>query len=107
MTPLTLISCLRELAEPLLALSLAHLTPTTQHKLRNDMLTVNAYPTGCGGLVFVGAPRYRMPAEPDLARIFEAAEKAGIVWLKFDAEAAVIDGLPIFPDATPDDSACG
>ena len=31
-----------------------------------------------------------MPTEADLATIFEVAERAGIVWLKFDSEAAVI-----------------
>lgn len=101
MTPITVLACLRELAEPLVALSLAHLTPATRHKLRHDELTVNAYPTEFGGLIFVGAPGYRTPAEPDLARIFEAAERAGIVWLKFDSEAAVIDGLPVFTGVGP------
>ena len=101
MTPITVIGCLRELAEPLVALSLAHLTPATRDKLRNGQLTVNAYTTDFGGLIFVGAPGYRTPAEPDLARIFEAAERAGIVWLKFDSEAAVIDGLPLFTSVVP------
>ncbi|MFY9513773.1 MAG: hypothetical protein WAQ05_22660 [Rubrivivax sp.] len=93
---LNLISRLREQAEPLAALSLLHLTPATRQKLLDDELSVNAYPTAFGGLVFVGKPRYSLPAEPDLALIFEAAEQAGIVWLKFDREAAVIDGLPVF-----------
>jgi hypothetical protein len=31
-----------------------------------------------------------------LAAIFMVAEQAGIAWLKFDSEAAVIDGLPVF-----------
>ena len=106
MTPITVIASLRELAEPMVALSLAHLTPATRHKLRHDKLTVNAYPTAFGGLVFVGAPRYRAPAEPDLARIFEAAEQAGIVWLKFDTEAAIIDGLPVFTKPGPDAGTC-
>lgn len=93
---LNLIARLREQAEPLAALSLAHLTPATRQKLLDDELSVNAYPTACGGLVFVGAPRYSLPAETDLALIFEVAERAGIVWLKFDREAAVIDGLQVF-----------
>lgn len=103
MTPVNVVACLRELAEPLVALSVTHLTPATRHRLRHDKLTVNAYPTAFGGLVFVGAPRYRVPAEPDLARIFEAAEEAGIVWLKFDSEATVIDGLPVFTRADLDE----
>jgi hypothetical protein len=96
-----LIARLREQAEPLAALSLSHLTPATRQKLLDDELSVNAYPTAFGGLVFVGAPRYSLPTETDLALIFEAAEQAGIVWLKFDREAAVIDGLQVFKRAKP------
>lgn len=87
---------LHELAESLATLSLSHLTPTTRLKLQEDELSVNAYPAGCGGFVFVGVPRHRLPAESDLATIFEAAELAGVAWLFFDAEAPVIDGLPVF-----------
>ena len=92
---------LRELAEPLAALSLTHLTPDTRQKLRDDELSVNAYPTDFGGFVFVGSPRYRSPAESDLATIFEAAERAGIIWLKFDSEAPAVEGLPTFSPQDP------
>jgi hypothetical protein len=101
----SVIASLRDLAEPLAALSLAHLTPSTRQKLQDDDLSVNAYPTDFGGFVFVGAPRYRIPVEDDLASIFEAAEQAGIVWLKFDSEANVLDGLPVF--SAPDDDSVG
>lgn len=46
--------------------------------------------------MYVGAPRYDFPVETDLAAVFEAAELAGIVWLKFDAGSATIDGLPVY-----------
>ena len=59
---LNLIARLRELAEPMAALSLSHLTPAARQKLLDDELSVNAYPTASGGLVFVGAPRYSLPA---------------------------------------------
>lgn len=55
-----------------------------------------SYPTAQGGFVYVGAPRYDFPVETDLAAVFEAAELAGIVWLKFDAGSATIDGLPVY-----------
>ena len=87
---------LRTLAEPLAAISLSHLSSNTRLKLANDDLSVNAYPTDYGGILYVGAPRHLIPTESDLAAIFEIAELAGIVWLKFDSEAAVIDGLPTF-----------
>lgn len=87
---------LRELAEPLVALSSSHLHPATRVLLQRNALSVNAYPTELGGLVYVGAPRQRIPAEHDLGLITEFAEQAGIVWLLFDAEAPVVTGLPTF-----------
>lgn len=91
----SIVASLRELAEPLAALSISHLSSDTRRRLADDHLSVNAYPSEFGGFVYVGAPRYRIPAEPDLAVIFEAAELAGIVWLKFDSDAAIVDGLQV------------
>jgi hypothetical protein len=92
---------LRQQAELLAALSISHLTAATRTRLADDEMSVNAYPTGCGGFVYVGAPCYRIPAERDLAAIFEAAEQAGVAWLLFDREAGVIDGLPVFEEEQP------
>jgi hypothetical protein len=39
-----------------------------------------------------------VPAESDMAMIFEVARLAGIVWLKFDSDAAIVEGLPVFGD---------
>jgi hypothetical protein len=93
----SIVTSLRQLAEPLAAVSIAHLTPATRDKLLDNELSVNSYPASQGGFVYVGAPRYDIPLEADLAAIFEAAERAGIVWLKFDAGSATIDGLPVYP----------
>ena len=95
------VASLLQLAEPLAALSITHLTPSTRQKLAANDLSVNAYPNEYGGFVYVGAPRYSVPAEADLATIFEVAENAGIVWLKFDSDAAIVDGLPIFEETDP------
>lgn len=92
----TTVTCLRTQAETLAAISLAHLGSNTRLKLADNDLSVNAYPTDCGGILYVGAPRHQIPSETDLAAIFEVAELAGIVWLKFDSEAPAIDGLPTF-----------
>ncbi|MDE2298438.1 MAG: hypothetical protein KGK18_09740 [Burkholderiales bacterium] len=89
---------LLQLSEPLAALSITHLTAATRQKLAADDLSVNAYPNDYGGFVYVGAPSYNVPAESDLAVIFKVAEQAGIVWLKFDSDAAVVDGLPVFDE---------
>ena len=96
------VESLRAQAESLASLSISHLSTSTRLKLADGELSVNAYPTDCGGLIYVGAPRYRIPTEADLATIFEVAEQAGIVWLKFDGEAAVIDGLPVFDMSGPE-----
>lgn len=97
----TSVTCLRTQAEPLAAISLSHLSSNTRLKLADNDLSVNAYPTDYGGIIYVGAPRHRPPTESDLAAIFEIAELAGIVWLKFDSEAPVIDGLPVFTMPDP------
>lgn len=96
------VESLRAQGESLASLSISHLSPSTRLKLADDELSVNAYPTDCGGVIYVGAPCYRIPAEADLAAIFTVAEQAGIAWLKFDSEAAVIDGLPIFDLQEPE-----
>lgn len=96
------VESLRVQAESLASLSISHLSPSTRLKLADDELSVNAYPTESGGVIYVGAPCYRIPAEADLAAIFTVAEQAGIAWLKFDSEAAVIDGLPIFDLQEPE-----
>ena len=96
------VESLRAQAESLASLSIAHLSPGTRLKLADDELSVNAYPTDCGGIIYVGAPCYRMPTEADLAKIFEVAEQAGIAWLKFDSEAAVFYGLPVFDLQEPE-----
>jgi hypothetical protein len=93
-------------AELLTPLSISHLTADTRAKLANNDLSVDASPTGGGGLVRVGTASAMddgrpSPAEPDLATIFAVAEQAGIAWLKFDAEAEVVSGLPVF---TPGES---
>lgn len=92
----TTVNPLREHIEPMAALSTSHLSVETRQKLINDDLSVNAYPNEYGGWVYVGAPAYSAPTEPDLAEIFKVASEAGVVWLRFDHDGAVIDGLPIF-----------
>jgi hypothetical protein len=87
--------------ERLASLSITHLTASTRKKLADDDLSVNAYPNEYGGFVYVGVPRYSVPTEADLATIFDVAEQAGIVWLKFDGDAAGIDGLPIYEGESP------
>lgn len=92
------VASLVQLVEPLAALSITHLTPATRHKLAAGELSVTAYPNEYGGFVYVGAPRFNVPAETELAAIFDVAGRAGIVWLKFDSDAGVVEGLPVFDE---------
>lgn len=85
-------------AEPLASLSISHLTPASRRKLAEGGLSVHAYPNEYGGFVYVGVPGNNCPEETNLLAIFEVAMRAELIWLKFDADAAVIDGLPIFED---------
>lgn len=89
---------LSQLGEPLAAISLRHLRPDTLRKLAEGTLSVNAYPHDAGGLVYVGSPAYAVPTEPDLAEVFALAARARIFWLKFDKDAAIVDGLPLYGD---------
>jgi hypothetical protein len=96
------VASLRAQAEPLAALSISHLSPSTRLKLADDESVgqclsdrLRRHP------LRRRTPCHRIPTEADLAAIFEVAELAGVVWLNFDSEAAVIDGLPIFEMPDP------
>ncbi len=95
---------LRQQIEPLATLSASHLSAETRMGLAKNRLSVNVYPTEFGGIVYVGSPVYALPVEPDLAVIFELASAAGAVWLKFDVDAVIIDGLETFDDVKRGDA---
>ncbi len=84
-------------AEPLVTVSTRHLSPATLQRLASGQLSVHAYPNDYGGFVYVGDPQGNAPEEPDLLAIVSLAQQAGIVWLKFDADAMEVDGLPTYP----------
>lgn len=44
-------------ASRMASLSISHLSLSTRLKLAKDELSVNAYPTDCGDIIYVGAPR--------------------------------------------------
>lgn len=92
------VSSLLQQAEPLASLSISHLTPASRHMLAEGRLSVHSYPNDYGGFVYVGVRGDNLPEETDLIAIFEVAMRAELIWLKFDADAAIIDGLPVFDD---------
>lgn len=92
---------LRRHAEPLVAISIAHLRPSTRRLLADGALSVLAHPNDYGGFVHVGSEGDNIAQEPELAAVFAAAQRAGIVWIKFDADAETVDGLPIFDVEEP------
>ena len=93
---------LRELAETIAVVSLSHLLPSPRAKRQTNALSVNAYPTGVGGLVKAGTAPHRAPVENDLALISELAAQAGVEWLLFDAEAPTLDELPLYAQQLPE-----
>ena len=56
------------------------------------------YPNDYGGLVYAGPAAENVPTEPELIPLFAEARVAGIVWLKFDADAETVEGFETFPD---------
>ena len=99
--PEMLVTQLLKLSEPMAALSTAHLTPRTRRRLADNQLSVHAYPNDYGGFVHVGDSPEIVPTEVDLALIFGIARRARLVWLKFDGDAGVVDGLPTYDDEGP------
>lgn len=85
-------------AEPTVALATAHLHPDHRQRLADGTLSVLTYPNKHGGFVYVGEAGDNDAAEPELAAIFEIVRGAGIVWIKFDRDIPVIEGLPTFED---------
>jgi hypothetical protein len=85
-------------AEPLVAVSIAHLCPSTRLRLADGELSVIAYPNDYGGFVYVDPHGESVPAEPELVPIFIAARATGIVWIKFDADAETVEGFATFGD---------
>lgn len=88
-------------AEPLAAISIAHLHPATRQRLPDGELSLPTYSNDYGGFVHVGSADDAAPDESELAALVEAARAEGIVWIKFDADAAKADGFPTFDDEEP------
>lgn len=80
--------------EPLVALSTAHLRQETAQRLAEDGLDILCYPNEYGGFIYVGDSQETI--YPELQTILRAAQADGIVWLKFDADAAEVPGLETF-----------
>jgi hypothetical protein len=83
-------------AEAMIALSAEHLHPDSRQRLADGALSVLAYPNEYGGFVYVGEAGASDPSEPELASIFEITRIAGIVWIKFDRDTPVVEGLSSF-----------
>lgn len=94
-----LIQQFKALAVTMLTLSTDHLRHTTRVLMRYRSLSVAADPADTGGFVRVQSESSAKPDEPELAALFDIAMKAGITWLHFDSDGAVIDGLPRFGDS--------
>ena len=84
--------------EPLAAISIANLRPSTRQRLADGGLSVIDYPNDYGGFVYVDPKEEHTPQETELANLLAIARRAGIVWIKFDCDAPAVDGVPVFDD---------
>src|SRR5437016_1705516 len=82
--PPTQIQKLRCRPKPYFQLSTYHLTCASRRKLAAGRLSVPCYNSDRGGFVYVGRDWDNVPKENDLYTIFTAAERAGIIWLRFE-----------------------
>lgn len=81
-------------AEPLVALSITHLTPLTASLIQSGDIDVSCYPNEYGSFLYVGE---NTSAQADLDAVLKRARELGYVWIKFDADAAEVDELEIYP----------
>jgi len=84
--------------EPLAVISITHLRPATRQRLADGGLSVTADPNNYGGFIYVGFAGKKVPDEPELVPTCAAAQAAGIVWIKFDADAESVEGFDTFGD---------
>lgn len=86
--------------EPLLALSTVHLSRVTCDALATypSRWPLVFYPNDYGAFVHVGEPAQLQVDElpSDLAYVMRFAAGKGIVWVKFDADAQELEGLPTY-----------
>ena len=81
--------------EPMAVISTAHLTRKTVEELTQGLIDVVCYPFDYGVMVYVHCCPFNN--EPrDLAQAHDAAIEHGIVWVRFDADAPICEGLPTY-----------
>lgn len=92
--------------EPLAAISTLHLSAATMRRLDVDgegYEGLASYPNEFGAFVvvdhFAGTQEGPWPASwpADLVNLMDMARKEGLQWLKLDAHAPRIDGVPQYP----------
>jgi len=84
-------------AEPLVALSTGHLDADTGTNLDDNAWGLIIYPTETGAFIYCNpTTAFSQAVPPELLNILTLAKAAGFVWVKFDRDACLIDGLPTF-----------
>ena len=81
-------------AEPMVAISTAHLTPLTASLIQSGDIDVSCYPNEYGAFLYVGE---NVSRQADLNAVLERARSLGFVWIKFDSDAAEVNDLEIYP----------
>lgn len=91
-------SIFREAMEPMAVISTAHLLPDTMTWIEQGGYGSACHPNEYGAFLYVGQDDGE-DTPPDLAAVLAAARAEGVVWVKFDADASTLDGLPDHSDA--------
>ena len=88
---------LQAYAEPLVAISTGHLDADTGTSLDDNAWGLIIYPTDTGAFVYCNpATPFSQDVPSELLNILTLAKAAGFVWVKFDRDACLVDGLPAF-----------
>jgi hypothetical protein len=96
---------IRDAIEPMLVLATDHVRQPTLQALEAGTVITTCHALEHGPLVYIGT----LPDAPlpdDLEPVVALARRAGAIWIKFDADAANIAGLPVY-DWEADDAEPG
>lgn len=86
---------IRDAIEPMLVLATDHVRQPTLQALEAGTVITTCHALEHGPLIYIGTlPEAPLPE--DLKPVVALARRAGAIWIKFDADAANIAGLPVY-----------
>lgn len=84
-------------AEPLMAINTGHLDANSGTSLDDNDWGLIIYPTETGAFIYCNQTTpFSQAVPPEMLNILTLAKAAGFVWVNFDRDACLIEGLPAF-----------